>query len=807
MHQKEFYLEVIFPAKLWQTFTYKPLDYQREKYFSGQRVLVPLRRQKVIGFVHRIHSNKPTYKVLRISEIIDLQPVFPKELYHFLEKLSEYYLAPFGQVLDSALPAEIKMQKFRTFYPNSEKNYTGELSTLYDTIEANPGIKYTTLKARIDKNLLKTGMNYLKTEGFIVEKPDFSAVDMKKKIKKTVTLTDDHDLSEIRANAKRQLEIIDHLKKNGSIEHEEISIFNSAALKTLLKKNIIDIKEEDVTIDKIIDEFHIKSKTISLNDQQQRAYEIMAKTLEAQQYKGYLLHGVTGSGKTEVYIKLIEKVLDKGQSAIVLVPEIALTTHLASRFYGAFHKNIAIWHSNLSSVERSNIWHKLSTGEINVVIGARSALFMPMQNLNLIIVDEEHEQSYKQQNPAPRYHARDAALLRGSLSQSVVVLGSATPSLESHYNALRLKLEKIEITQRYANATLNKIHLVDIKKEFFRSTSTLIPFSHLLIAKIEEKLNRNQQVILFHNRRGYSNFMLCANCGWTPKCKNCDIALTYHKNIKRVVCHYCDYSTKIPVVCPQCGHKKFLYPGFGTQKVETILTQRFPKAHIQRLDMDTTARRGHMQKVLKEFEMGSIQILVGTQMIAKGLDFPNVSLVGVLNADVGLFLPDFRAREKVFQLLYQVAGRTGRGKIPGEVVIQTYNPNDFTVNCAIQSNIRKFINNEYSERNMAHYPPFSRIATVNFSGKTETKVREKSQQVAAFLHQHNQTKIDILGPVSNPIGKIKNQFRYFLLLKSRKESDPSGSNLRNLLKQLTFSENLKSSAVNVSIDIDPSGMI
>ena len=701
------------------------------------------------------------------------------------------------------------MQKFRTFIINPDKIYTGEFSKLYNFISNKPAIKHSSLKSQFDKVYLKKALNKLKIEKYIFEKPDFQPIQIKKRVSKTITFSDNYDISNINSRATRQWEIIQYLKNNNKIDNVNIPNFSTPAIRILVEKKIIQIEKKDVTIDKIIDELHLKAKTISLNDQQQNCYNIVSKNIDNSKYKGFLLHGVTGSGKTEVYIKLIEAALRQNKSSIVLVPEIALTTHLASRFYGAFHKNIAIWHSHLSSVERSNIWHKLSTGEIQIVIGARSALFMPMQNLGLIIVDEEHEQSYKQQNPAPRYHARDAALLRGFWSNSTVLLGSATPSLESHYNVLKNKLEKIEITKRFATYQTNRIHLVDIKKEFSRSTSTLLPFSKLLIEKIKEKLALKQQIILFHNRRGYSNFLLCKNCGWTPKCNSCDITLTYHKNIKRVVCHYCDYSTSIPHKCPKCGTTKFLYPGFGTQKLETILLNHFPKVKIDRLDMDTTSKKGHLQKVLNNFENGKTQIIVGTQMIAKGLDFPNVSLVGVLNADIGLFLPDFRAREKVFQLLFQVSGRAGRGKIPGEVVIQTYNPEDFTVGCAIRNDIKKFINNEYSERNMMSYPPFSRIATINFNGKNEVRVQEFSQFVSNFLHQNNRYKIQILGPVSNPIGKIKNQFRYFILLKSRKDDDPSGNALKIFLKQLLNNSIIlkKTGSINMTIDIDPAGLL
>ena len=808
MQQKEFYLEVVFPAKLWQTFTYKPLDNIKANYFRGQRILVPLRTQYKIGFVHHLHYNKPEYRVRAINEIIDVKPIIPVELYEFLDKLSTYYLAPLGQVLDSALPSEIKMQKFRTFFCNPDKTLETMKSQLYNLILSKPGINYISLKKQFDKKKLNVELNKLKMDSYILEKPKIKPLKIKMTTHNTILFNDLSNISTIKKSAFKQTEIIEYLKLNNQIQHHNISNFSTTALKALQNKNIIQINTRDVTISDMMEQAGLKQKEVALNDQQQSAYEIISENIKSQKYKGFLLHGVTGCGKTEIYIKLIESALELGHSAIVLVPEIALTTHLASRFYGAFHDNVAIWHSNLTSTQRSNIWHKLALDEIKIVIGARSALFMPMVKLCLIIVDEEHEHSYKQQNPSPRYHARDAALLRGFLSNSTVVLGSATPSMESHYNALHKKLEKIEITRRFAKAQNNTIHLIDLKKEF-ATTSPFLPFSKFLITKIEEKLNLNQQIILFHNRRGYSNFVLCKNCGWTPKCNNCDITLTYHKSIKKNLCHYCNKTEKLPHICPVCENKKFLYRGFGTQKLESIITERFPRAKIRRLDMDTTSKSGHMHKVLKDFEKGKIQIIVGTQMIAKGLDFPNVSLVGVLNADLGLYLPDFRAREKVFQLLYQVTGRAGRGNIPGEVVIQSFNPNDFTINCAVQQNIKKFINVEYSDRNAMAYPPFSRIASINFSGKNEQKVQEASVFVSGFIFRNNKSNIHVLGPISNPISKIKNLYRHYILLKSRKEKDPSGIHLRNLLSYILHDKNVQKliASVNMTIDIDPSGLL
>ncbi len=808
MGHKSIYLEVVFPAKVWQSFTYKA-ENTGDSFFPGQRVLVSLRNRQIIGFIEQVHHNKPEYACKNILDIIDRSPIYPQELFQFLKKISAYYLTPVGMVLDSALPAEIKHQKFRTFHFISTTIDTLQYKDIVKEITQKPGIKYTGLNRKFDRKYLNEGLNKLKKEKIIEELPLFEGNAQKQKTARTIRFHKNFKSGSVRSNAKRQIEIIDFLEQHHVINEHQINLFSTQAIKRLLDKKILHMDTKDVTTDKMIDQHQLKRKTIALNDQQQAAYEKVSRTIDQNVYQGFLLHGVTGSGKTEVYIKLIEKALQQNKSSIILVPEIALTTHLASRFYGAFQKNIAIWHSGLTATERSNIWHKIAEGEIQIVIGARSALFMPMQNIGLIIVDEEHEQSYKQQNPAPRYHARDAALLRGYLSNATVLLGSATPSLESHYNALTGKLEKIKITKRFTKVAMNIIHLVDIKKEFTGSTSTLMPFSKLLVQKIHEKLAKNQQVLLLHNRRGYSNFLLCANCGWTPKCEHCDITLTYHKNIKRVVCHYCDYSTKIPRVCPECGNRKFLYPGFGTQKIETILNREFPKANIARLDMDSTAKKGYMHQVLRDFETGKTQMIVGTQMIAKGLDFPNVSLVGVLNADVGLFLPDFRAREKVFQLLYQVSGRAGRGKIAGEVVIQTYNAEDFTVNCAIQQDIKKFINNEYSERNLMNYPPFSRIATINFNGRIHDKVRDIAMKSSSLLQQNSTNKIEILGPVSNPISRIKNQYRYFILLKSRKEQDAAGRQLNHLLNTFITNKNLQKAkgSVNISIDVDPAGLL
>lgn len=812
----EKYIDVIFPFSLRKCFTYKVPEDWTSELVPGQRVVAPLRNNAVVGFVLHVHSDKPEgFDIKEILEIIDFTPVFSSELFTFLRKVSDYYLAPLGKVLAAAIPAEYQTHKNRriAIVKDASGEVPDEFKPLYEKISEKCEVTLSGLKRHFDKDILRKGLTRLKKAGLVTENPVFHQPKQKGSIEKSLRLSPDflpnpEEIEKMQKRSPRQWELLESLQQTGSLSGDILKNYATASIHALQKKGVIDIQQTDVTINKLWEQFNEKCKDIILTQDQESAYHTISPCIDAGKFSPFLIEGVAGSGKTEVYIRLIEHALSIRKSAIVLVPEITLTTHLAGRFRGAFQEKIAIWHSKLTPTQRSVVWRSILRGDFPVVIGARSALFLPVKNLGLIIVDEEQDGSFKQTGQEPKYHARDAAMLRGVESQSVVVLGSATPSLESQYNAVTGKFQKISLPRRFAKSPTSVIHVVDMKQEWQQTGTYNNPLSRFLVEKIKEKVALGQQVLLMQNRRGYSNVLLCADCGWSPTCRNCDISFTYHKKTNKLRCHYCNMSIFPPSSCPQCGGRRFLYPGYGTQRVETSLKEQFPDFTIDRLDIDTAQERGFSLQVMNHFEKNQIQVLVGTQMIAKGLDFPNVSLVGILNADVGLFLPDFRARERVFQLLYQVSGRAGRGDIQGVIVLQTFNPQDFTIRCAIQQNLAMFSNFELNERNPMNYPPFSRLAAVLISDLKAQRAAEVANEVIQFLEPRKK-QMQILGPAPAPLSRIKNRYRYLIILKSRKERDPNGAILRNLLNTFISSPAWQSlnRRARITIDIDPLDLI
>jgi len=804
---------IAFPSSaLRQLFTYQILVDKIKTLFPGQRVVAPLKNVPTIGFIVQIGVPAPeNIKLKNIIEIIDIQPLIPTELFQFLVKLSNYYLAPIGKTLSAAIPSEYQVQKNRRVFIVNKNPATisEQYQAILQKIADNESMLLSELKRLFDKDVLVAGIESLKKRGNISETPVFSLPQHRQHTRKNLRLADhldslEPDLTKLQKQAPRQFEIIEELQKHGIIRQNDFDRFPASSIKTLLKKAFITIEETEQSEDYFWDDLHLKEKDVQLTEEQTAAYNIIAKSIGRTEFAPFLLQGITGSGKTEVYLQLIKKAISVEKTALVLVPEITLTTHLASRFRGEFKDQIAIWHSHLSSSQRSVLWEKIHTGKYPVVIGARSAILLPLPALGLIIIDEEQDGSFKQRDQEPKYNARDAALMRAVDCQATVVMGSATPSLESLYNAASGKFQKVELIKRYSEAPAAIIEIIDMTAEWKATGDYNIPLSRQLKNKIAEKLEQKEQVLLLQNRRGYSNIILCPDCGWVPKCRNCDISLTYHKNAAYMLCHYCNMTMRPPSVCPQCNSDKFLYPGFGTQRIEAYLQKAFPESRCVRMDMDSTRKRGFSQRVMRDFEHGKIDIIIGTQMIAKGLDFPNVTLVGVLNADIGLFMPDFRARERVFQLLYQVAGRAGRGKIQGEVLIQTFNSQDVTIRFAMQQNLAKFSALELSERNPINYPPFSRIASVLVSGLNDRQTHSAADQATTALKQIAK-KIEVLGPTPAPISKIKNRYCYVSILKSRKDTDPNGTNLRRTLRNFLHSQayHAISRQVRVSIDIDP----
>ncbi len=507
-----------------------------------------------------------------------------------------------------------------------------------------------------------------------------------------------------------------------------------------------------------------------------------------------LLHGITGSGKTEIYLQCIKKILQSGRQAILLVPEIGLTPQLIGRVQSRLNTEVAIYHSGLSDAWRMVYWEKMRKGEIHVVVGTRSALFAPFQNLGAIIIDEEHDSSYKQAEGGFYYHARDAAIVRGKIENIPVILGSATPSLESFYNAKKGKYCYIPLTQRATGAALPTVSIIDLRQnKFVDGSHTLSP---PLKEAISERLYRGEQSLLLLNRRGFANFLLCEDCGHTPRCPNCSITLTYHKKPPLLICHYCDYKIGTAANCPECQSAAIKPLGEGTQALEEELKKNFPQAKILRLDKDTAAKREHRHHVLNEMKRGKADILIGTQIVAKGHDFPNITLVGVVLADTTLHLPDFRAHEKTFQLLTQVAGRSGRDKKAGHVLIQTFQPDNFSLTCTREHNYAKFSEQELMMRETLQYPPFSRLAQIRIQGANEQKVKETAKKLRRYFGERE--NISILGPAAAPLAKLRGKYRWQILLKSQ-----NSKMLKHLLTHAQqFLDREKITQVQLQIDVD-----
>ena len=502
---------------------------------------------------------------------------------------------------------------------------------------------------------------------------------------------------------------------------------------------------------------------ISLSEEQSTVFTQISKAIDSHKFSPFLLHGVTGSGKTEVYLKLAQKAVSDGKSVLVLVPEIALTPQVAKRFRHAFGDRVALWHSAMTHAEKGWTWRQLKQNKYSVLVGARSAILSPLDNLGLIIIDEEQESSYKQENAAPFYHARDVAMIRAKYAGSVVVLTSATPCLESYFNGLQNKYKVLKLTKRYANASYPSVKLVDMKTSQWSENSLSTIFSLELINEMKESLSRDEQIILLRNRRGYSMVLQCLKCGQIAQCEQCSVSLTYHKHLNRLMCHYCRSSYPFYSTCTWCGSDDIQLTGTGTQKVEEETLRLFPDARVIRMDQDTVRTRGAHHKILEKFGNHEADIVLGTQMIAKGLDFQNVTLVGIINSDSGLFFPDFRAGERVFQLVYQVSGRAGRGTKPGKAIIQTYNPDDPNIQNASHLDIHRFYNQVLAERRELSYPPFSRLARLLFTGKKRNTVEE-----IAVLYQQTLAKIPglvMLGPAPAPIERIQKYWRFHILVK------------------------------------------
>lgn len=605
--------------------------------------------------------------------------------------------------------------------------------------------------------------------------------------------------------SEKQKKILQFLKENEGVTIPEIEMFTGgtrAIVKTLEKNGYVEIVEKKIERDPLANKDIIKTENLKLTDEQQNAYNEVATVMGKNQYEQFLLYGVTGSGKTEVYLQLIGQALKQNKTAIVLVPEISLTPQMIDRFIARFNKDeIAVLHSKLSIGERYDEWNKIKEGKAKIIIGARSAIFAPTENIGIIIIDEEHDSSYKSE-AVPKYDAKEIAKKIAKENKCPLVLGSATPDMVTYYKSIQNKIKLLKLSKRANNSKLPEVEVVDLKMELANGNRSML--SVALHDAIEKNLAEKRQTILFLNRRGYSTFIMCRECGYTVKCKNCDISMTYHKTENKLKCHYCGYEESLVTICPECKSTKIRYFGTGTQRLEQEINKIFPQASTIRMDIDTVTKKNSHEEILNTFKNDGIDILIGTQMVVKGHHFPNVTLVGVVAADSSLNIDDYRANERTFQLLTQVAGRAGRENLDGKVIIQTYNPENFSIQCAKQQNYEIFYNTEIELRKQLKYPPFCDIILIGFNSLIEKEIIHVSNKVYEYLKKHlNEQEFMVLRPMPSPIDKIQNRYRWRIIIKGRM-TEEGNKIINNCLKD-TYNANYKNT--RVTVDVNPNTMV
>ena len=608
--------------------------------------------------------------------------------------------------------------------------------------------------------------------------------------------------------SENQIKIINFIKDNEGVTIPEIEIFTNcsrAIVNTLIKNGYLEVVEKKIERDPLANKKIEKTSKLNLTEEQKIAYNKIEQAIENRKYESFLLYGVTGSGKTEVYLQLIEKTLEKNRKAIVLVPEISLTPQMIERFIARFGKEeIAVIHSKLSIGERHDEWNKIKEGEAKIIIGARSAIFAPVKDLGIIIIDEEHDSSYKSE-ATPKYQAKDIATKIAKEEEIPLVLGSATPDMPTYYNAINNNgITLLKLTKRANKSSLPKVGIIDLKQELANGNHSML--SQELYQSIEENLKNKYQTILFLNRRGYSTFIMCRECGYTVKCKNCNISMTYHSYENKLKCHYCGYEEPLVTICPECGSKKIRYFGTGTQKLEQEIHKEFPNASTIRMDVDTVTKKNSHEEILNKFRNENIDILIGTQMVVKGHHFPKVTLVGVIAADSSLNIDDYRANERTFQILTQVSGRAGRENLPGKVIIQSYNPENYSIQTAQRQSYEDFYDIEIELRKQLKYPPFCDIIVIGFSSGKEEDIKKQTSEFYKELlentkNQLNNLKISL--PAPSPIDKIQNRYRWRIIIKGNMTEELNNI-LNNILKKW-YDKNIKDT--KITIDVNPNNMI
>lgn len=748
----------------------RPFDYQVPEAYQdslqlGMRVQVPFGNRQLLGFVVGIHHTSDFKGTLKpITAVLDYESFINEELLDLSEHLAQTLHAFRINVLQAMLPAMLKVKYQNIFLihqPQALSDYELPSDWLNqsqldkDQVEAQLSRKQ--IKQLLDQGVLE--LVYQVQDQTTTKTQTMIELAMPAESIKQI-------IQDLPARSQKVAQLLTYLLASGQPQWEQQALLaasqvSASSLKTALKHGYIKSQKVSVYRDPLAHLEVEQSQSRTLTEAQKAVYEQVAQALEAHQDQTFLLEGVTGSGKTEVYLQLMAKASQMGRGAILLVPEIALTPQMVRQVKSRFQTGVAVLHSGLTNSQKYDEWRRIIRGQATIVVGARSSIFAPIRDLGLVIIDEEHETTYKQSD-TPRYHAREVAIWRCHYHQAPLLLGSATPSLESRSRAQVGRYQHLRLPERVNGRPLPPVTLVDMTKEMAQQTTDEL--SSVLKDKIADRLAKGQQIVLLLNRRGYASYMLCRECGQVIQCPRCDISLTYHKHEHRLKCHYCDYQSPVPDRCPNC-HSDYLRTfGLGTQKIEELLNQHFPEARVIRMDMDTTRKKGQHEALLDRFRRHEADILLGTQMIAKGLDFETVTLVGVINADTALNLPDFRAGEKTFQLLTQVAGRTGRGRFEGEVLIQTYNPDHYVMQLAQQHDYESFFYYEMKRRHLGHYPPYFYTTLITISSKYQAKAQAMSHQVKQALLASG-AALEILGPSQGAIARINERYYFQLLLK------------------------------------------
>jgi primosomal protein N' (replication factor Y) len=780
---------VAIPLRVMQTFTYRLPIALRSEAQLGSRLLVPFGRKRITGYIVALHEtldpalNLAAEEIKEAEELLDTEALLTPAILEITRWVADYYAAPWGEVLKAALPAGLNATVEQVLSITAEGR--DELARL-------PLRRTATAKARALRQIADEGevslrsvarhigearagavARELERAGWIRLTHRARSVLAKAKRRKAVRLlpVEEHAEREAaRALSATQLRIVEALMAEGGemgfTDLLEATNTSASTVQTLERKRIIEVFVRDVRRDPLANALLPETDDFSLTDAQSSALREIEKPLAEHRYAAFLLHGVTGSGKTEVYIRAMREALRLNRSAMMLVPEIALTPVFSRRLRAYFGERVAIFHSSLTTGERFDEWSRLKKGEARIVIGTRSAVFAPVSNLGLIVIDEEHETSYRQQE-SPYYNGRDTGIMRALKEAAVVVLGSATPSLESFHNAQSGKYTYLQLPHRIGMRQMARAEIIDMRAVFAEQGRAAV-FSPELLSAIEETHARNEQAIILLNRRGYSSFVLCRSCGESIHCPNCDVTLTYHRSEMSLVCHYCNHRRPAPRECPACAGKYIYYVGEGTEQIEEMLRKQFPTLRMARLDRDTTSRRKLFERTILEFGAGELDMLVGTQMLAKGHDFPNVTLVGVVSVDAGLALPDFRSAERTFQLITQVAGRAGRGDRAGRVLIQTFHPHHYALKHACAQDYAGFYKEEIHYRRSISYPPFVALASLLIHSEDLTRAQTLAADLRLALEAANTDRAcRILGPAPAPLARLKGEHRIQLILKSR----------------------------------------